>query len=91
MVDSTPQPPSSEMTHGVTTYTNVQTVISPEAPGHYAVEVREADATRRTHAVERVVVNAAEIGLEDPIWFVGAKVDIGVPVDGHGEVVGVWV
>jgi hypothetical protein len=91
MVDSTPQPPSSETKSGVTTYTNVQTVITPEAPGHYAVEVREADATTRTHAVERIVVNAAEISLEDPIWFVDAKVDVGVPVDGHGEVVWVWV
>jgi hypothetical protein len=75
----------------MTTYTDVQTVIRPEAPGHYSVEVRSKDGDTRVHAVERVVVNTAEISLADPIWFVGAKLDIGVPADGHGEVLWAWV
>jgi hypothetical protein len=75
----------------MTSYLDVQTVIRPEAPGHYSIEVRETDGTTHTHAVERVVVNTAEVHLADPVWFVGAKLDIGVPVDGHGEVVWAWV
>jgi hypothetical protein len=91
MANSPPQPPSSATTNGATTYTDVQTVITPEAVDHYAVEVRRDDGATRTHAVERVVVNAAEIRLDDPIMFVDAKVDVGVPANGRGEVVWVWV
>ena len=79
------------MTNGVTTYTGVQVVITPEAPNHYSIEIRDEGGDRQTHAVECVVINAAAVVLEDPIWFVDAKVDVGVPADGHGEIVWVWV
>jgi hypothetical protein len=75
----------------MTTYTDVQTVIRPDAPGHYSVEIRDDDGTTHVHAVERVVVNTAEVHLVDPVWFVGAKLDIGVPASGHGEIVWAWV
>jgi hypothetical protein len=76
---------------GTVSYEDVQTVIAPEAPDHYAVTVREEDGTTHTHAVERVVINTAEVALADPVWFVDVKVDVGVPADGHGEVVWAWV
>ena len=76
---------------GTTRYDDVQTVITPEGPDHYSVRVREADGTTHTHAVEGVVVNTAAVHLSDPIWFVGANIDIGLPATGHGERVWVWV
>jgi hypothetical protein len=76
---------------GTTNYEEVQTVITPEAPDHYSVTVREEDGTTHTHAVERVVVNTARVHLSGPIWFVGANVDVGLPATGHGESVWVWV
>lgn len=91
MSNSTPSPPSGDVRTGKTTYTGVQAVIRPEAPDHYSVEIRDGSGASHVHAVERVVVNTAEVHLDDPIWFVGAKIDIGVPIDGHGEVVWAWV
>jgi hypothetical protein len=92
MSDTPPTPTTpSRFADGVTSYEGVQTVITPEAPDHYSVTIRESDGTTCTHAVERVVVNTAEIHLGDPIWFVGANVDVGLPAAGHGERVWVWV
>jgi hypothetical protein len=76
---------------GTVSYEDVQTVITPEARDHYTVTVREGDGTTHTHAVERVVINTAEVKLGDAVWFVGAKVDVGVPATGHGDVAWVWV
>lgn len=85
----TPSTPA-RTTEYTTSYEGVQTVVAPEAPDHYTVTVREADGTTHCHAVERAVVNTAGVRLDDPIWFVDVDVEVGVPVDGHGDVVWVW-
>ncbi|AUV83460.1 hypothetical protein C2R22_18925 [Salinigranum rubrum] len=90
MPDTTPTTPS-RFADGTTSYEDVQTVVTPEGPDHYAVTVREADGTTHTHAVERVVINTAGVHLSEPIWFVGANVDVGLPAVGHGESVWLWV
>lgn len=90
MPDFSPTTPS-RFVDGTTSYEDVQTVITPEGPDHYSVTVREADGATHTHAVERVVINTATVYLSDPIWFVGANIDIGLPAAGHGESVWVWV
>jgi hypothetical protein len=90
MPDFSPTTPS-RFVDGTTSYEDVQTVITPEGPDHYSVTLRESDGTTHTHAVERVVINTATVYLSDPIWFVGANIDIGLPAAGHGESVWVWV
>jgi hypothetical protein len=90
MSEPSPTTPSRYV-NGTTSYEEVQTVITPEGPDHYAVTVREADGSTHTHAVERVVINTAALHLVDPIWFVDANIDVGLPAAGHGETVWVWV
>lgn len=89
MPDTGPTTPA-RVAGGTTSYEDVQTVITPEGPGHYSVTVRTADGTTHAHAVERVVINTASVHLTDPIWFVDVTVDVGVPATGHGEAVWVW-
>jgi hypothetical protein len=89
MSNTTPITPA-RCADGTVSYEAVQTVITPDAPDHYTVTVREKSGATHTHAVERVVINTAELTLDDPIWFVDVKVDVGVPATGHGELVWVW-
>jgi hypothetical protein len=87
----TSSPPPDTRCSETTTYEDVRVVIFPSGPFHYDVDVNDGAGVDCTHAVERVVVNNAEIRLEDPIWFVDSEVDVGLPVDGHGDTVWVWV
>lgn len=75
---------------GAVTYRNVRVVITPEAPRHCRVQVREPDGEHAVHAVEHVVVNTTEVLLDGPIWFVDVKLDVGVPLDEHGDTAWVW-
>lgn len=72
------------------TYENVRVAITPEAPDHYRVEVRKPNDETVFHAVESVVINTAEVALGGPIWFIEVGVDVGVPIDDHGDTVWVW-
>lgn len=72
-------------------YERARVTIVPEGPFHYRVVVSEAPGHRVEHAVERVVINTGPVYLDGPIWFVDAKVDVGVPVTGPEETVWVWV
>jgi hypothetical protein len=78
------------LTHGTEMYEQARVVITPEGPHHYTVTVSENQDHHVEHAVERVVVNTATITLEDPVWFVDADVDVGVPLSGPVETVWVW-
>ena len=89
MADSSPRP-AGYLDRANVTYEDVRIVIEPEAPRHYEVKVSEREGDISTHAVERVVVNTAEVALDDPIWFVDVKVDVGVAVDEPGDTVWVW-
>jgi phage baseplate assembly protein gpV len=82
--------PTNPFDRANTTYTDARVVITPEAPRHYEVEVRKSDDEIARHAVERVVVNTAEVALDGPIWFIDVKVDVGVPVDDTGDTAWIW-
>lgn len=75
---------------GTVTYEQVRVVITPEAPFHYEVAVRDADGDRHDHAVEHVAINATSVRLEDAIWFIDADLDVGIPIGGVGETAWVW-
>lgn len=90
MSESPPALPSNQLERGSVTYENVQAVITPEAPYHYRVQVNDPDGDTTVHAVEYVVINTARVTLDDPIWFVDVKLDVGIPVDDHGDTVWVW-
>lgn len=90
MTDQTPAPQTNQLEDGTVNYEDVRVVITPEAPYHYQVKVSESDGEITAHAVERVRVNAANVLLDDPIWFMDVDVDVGVPVDEPGDTVWVW-
>lgn len=85
-----PALPTEQREGGIVTYQEVRVVITPEAPNHCRVEVRDSDGETAVHAVEHVVVNTTEVRIDEPIWFVDVKLDVGVPLDDHGETVWVW-
>lgn len=90
MSERTSGPPKQLLKEGTTTYENARVIITPEGPRHYRVVVSKHDDEHVRHAVERVIVNTAEVSLESPIWFVDVKVDVGVPLDEPGDTVWVW-
>lgn len=90
MPDRTRKRRTENLTTAVVTYESARVVITPEAPRHYEVVVSQRQNDRRVHAVERVIINTAETHLESAIWFVDAKVDVGVSVEESGETVWVW-
>lgn len=71
-------------------YSGVRIVVKPVAPRHYDVTVSVGGGDLKRHAVEHVVVNTSEVVLDDDIWFADATVDVGVPIDGHGDTVWIW-
>ena len=80
----------TRLDRGTVTYDGVRVVITPEGPFHYEVAVRDADGDRTDHAVEYVAINATLVRLDDPIWFIDADLDVGVPVGDAGETAWVW-
>jgi hypothetical protein len=90
MSNQTPAPQTNHLEDGTVNYENVRVVIVPEAPYHYQVKVSDADGERTDHAVERVLINATNVLLEDPIWFMDVDVDVGVPVDEPGDTAWIW-
>jgi hypothetical protein len=91
MALSTPPLPPDMLCSETTTYESVRVVIVPEGPYHYLVDVQSDAVDATQYAVERVIVNNAELHFEDPIWFVECEVDVGLPVGDHGDTVWVWV
>lgn len=83
--------PVNQLEGGTETYRDVRVVIAPEAPYHYRVEVSGPDGEPAVHAVERVVINTTKVLLDSPICFVGVKLDVGVPLDTHGDTAWVWI
>lgn len=90
MSDTTPAPETDTLAEGTITYEDVRVVVVPQTPFHYEVTVSRADGDRTDHAVERVAVNATAIHFDDPVWFVGADLDVGVPIGRAGETAWVW-
>lgn len=90
MSDPTPALPTNQLERAATTYEDARVVITPEAPRHYDLNVSASDGEITEHAVERVLVNTTEVRLGGPIWFVDVKLDVGIPVDDHGDTVWVW-
>ena len=90
MSDPTPAPPTNTLDEGTVTYEDVRVVIVPEGPFHYEVTVSHADGERVGHAVEHVAINATTVHHDDPVWFIGADLDVGVPVGQAGETAWVW-
>ena len=90
MSNVSPAPSINPLRRETVTYEDVRVVVTPEGPYHYAVTVSEADGTRTEHAVEYVVVNATTISFEDPIWFIDADVDVGVPIEAAGDTAWIW-
>jgi hypothetical protein len=90
MTDQTPAPQTNHLEDGTVNYEDVRVVITPEAPRHYRVKVSDLDGEVSVHAVERVRINATNVRLEDPLWFMGVEIDVGVPVDEPGDTVWVW-
>lgn len=88
---SSPPPPPDMLCSETVTYECVRVVVMPAGPHHYDVDVNDGAGVAVHHAVERVIVNNAELQLDDPIWFVDSEVDVGLPVDGHGDTVWIWV
>jgi hypothetical protein len=88
-------PPTTHATgrldRGNVTYRNARVVITPSGPHHYDVDVSVRPGETTRHAVERVVVNTAEMTFETPVWFIDVELDVGVPVDGPGDTLWVWV
>lgn len=72
------------------TYQNVRVAVTPEAPRHYEVKVRKRNDDVVFHDVESVVINTAEVVLDSPIWFVEVGLDVGVPLDDHGDTAWIW-
>ena len=85
-----PAPRTDTLEKGTVTYEDVRVVIFPEGPFHYEVTVSRANGDRINHAVEYVAINATTVHLDDPIWFIGADLDIGVPLGQPGETAWVW-
>jgi hypothetical protein len=81
---------SGATTDDVVTYEDARVIITPEGPRHFQVVVSRGQGHRERHAVERVVINTAEVRLDSSIWFIDAKVDVGVAVEERGETVWVW-
>lgn len=90
MTGMRPAAPPTTLDEGAVAYEQVRVVITPEAPFHYEVAVRDADGDRRAHAVEHVAVNATRVRFEDAIWFIDADLDVGIPIGGAGETAWVW-
>lgn len=90
MSDPMSTPQTNTLGKGTVTYEDVRIVITPEGPFHYEVTVSPADGDHADHAVERVSINSTPVHLDDPIWFIGADVDVGVPVGQAGETAWVW-
>lgn len=90
MSDLTPAPPTNPLARETVTYEDVRIVITPKAPYHYEVAVSETDGDRTDHAVEYVAINATNVLLESPIWFVDADLDVGVPIERAGDTAWVW-
>jgi len=90
MADLTPTTRTNALDRGTVTYEDVRIVITPEGPYHYDVTVSDADGDRIHHAVEYVAINATTVALEEPIWFIDADLDVGVPVNDVGETAWVW-
>jgi hypothetical protein len=90
MPDRTRKRRTESLTTAVVTYERARVVITPEAPRHYRVVVSRGNDHREVHAVERVIINTAQAHLDSSIWFVDAKVDVGVSVEESGETVWVW-
>ncbi len=90
MSGRTPVPETDTLDRGTVTYEDVRVVIVPEGPYHYEVTVSRAEGDRTEHAVERVAINATTVHPDDSIWFIGADLDVGVPVGRAGETAWVW-
>ena len=90
MSGMTPTPRTNTLERGTVTYEDVRTVITPEGPFHYEVMVSPADGDRVNHAVEYVAINATTVRLDDPIWFIDADLDVGVPIGQVGETAWIW-
>lgn len=90
MSDPAPALPTNQLEGGTVTYENARVVITPEAPYHYQVKVSEPDGEITVHDVEYVVINTTKILIEDPIWFIDVELDVGIPLDDHGETVWIW-
>lgn len=91
MSGTTSARPTNQLEKGTATYENVRVVITPEGPRHFEVQISDSADERTRHAVERVVVNTAEVLLDGPIWFIDAELDVGVPICGAGDTAWVWV
>jgi len=85
-----PTPRPNTLERGTVTYEDVRVVISPEGPRHYEVTVSPADGDRIEHAVERLAINSTTVYPDDSIWFIGADLDVGVPIERTGETAWVW-
>lgn len=90
MADLTRPHASNLLSLGTVTYEDVRVVITPEGPYHYSVVINDDDGDKTEHAVEYVAINATTVYLEDPIWFIDANVDVGVPVQRAGETAWIW-
>lgn len=91
MSRSTPKPQTDPLGTETETYEEIRIVITPEAPHHYRVEMSHPNGDQCEHAVERVIINTAEVHLEDPIWFTDVTLDVGIPIDRPGDTAWVWV
>lgn len=83
-------PPTTGLGDETVTYKTVRAVITPEAPRHFTVTVSISDDETVVHAVEHVVINTAEVVLDSSIWFIDVDLDVGVPIDEHGDTAWVW-
>ncbi|MFB6105980.1 MAG: hypothetical protein ABEJ70_03310 [Halobacteriaceae archaeon] len=75
---------------GTVTYEHVRVVVVPEGPRHYSVEVADGGDRSGSHAVERVLVNSAEVVFEETLWFADVQVDVGVPIGVPGDTAWIW-
>ncbi|WP_101295990.1 hypothetical protein [Halegenticoccus soli] len=90
MSDMSLDPRTDTLDEGTVTYEDVRIVIIPEGPFHHKVMVSHADGDRTDHAVEHVAINTTLVHLDSPIWFIGADLDVGVPIKQAGETAWVW-
>lgn len=88
--NTTPGAREEALTNDTVTYEGVRAVITREGPRHYRVTVSEPEGDTTRHAVECVAINATDVRFEDSIWFADVNLDVGVPVDGHGDTAWVW-
>lgn len=91
MTDPTSKPRANQLTEETVTYEDARVSILPEAPYHYHVEVNDPDGDNVFHAVEYVVINGADVSLDDPIVFSGVKLEVGIPIGDPGDTAWVWV